>query len=255
VEPWLAKLAQGDAQGASGLFLERYRPLIVATIRRFVPDYDDAMDVFSVVCEALSADDCHRLRQYAAGAPGRATVATWLVAVVRNLTLDWIRARDGRRRLTVPGGLSPLQQEIYAAICIGGDSPVEAHERICSRQGRPMPFHLFLREVRETHQRAPCPRAVPPRHLLRNASSDVAQEEVDVVETAESARRIAHALSLQPPDVRLAVELFVVERMAAADVARVVGWPNAKTVYNRVYRALAAIRSEFERAWIGPGDL
>jgi DNA-directed RNA polymerase specialized sigma24 family protein len=55
--------------------------------------------------------------------------------------------------------------------------------------------------------------------------------------------------------VRLAVELFVVERMAAADVARVVGWPNAKAVYNRVYRVLMALRAELHKEGIGPGDL
>jgi DNA-directed RNA polymerase specialized sigma24 family protein len=51
------------------------------------------------------------------------------------------------------------------------------------------------------------------------------------------------------------VRLFVVEEPPAAEVARIVGWPRAKTVYNRVYRALAAMRVHFERSGIGPGDL
>jgi DNA-directed RNA polymerase specialized sigma24 family protein len=55
--------------------------------------------------------------------------------------------------------------------------------------------------------------------------------------------------------VRLAVELFVVERMSAADVARTVGWPNSKAVYNRVYRALATLKARLESEGIGPGDL
>jgi DNA-directed RNA polymerase specialized sigma24 family protein len=38
-------------------------------------------------------------------------------------------------------------------------------------------------------------------------------------------------------------------------VASLVGWPNARTVYNRVSRALARIREEFRRKGIGPGDL
>ena len=78
---------------------------------------------------------------------------------------------------------------------------------------------------------------------------------LDPAETADLARRIAGALALHPDDVRLAVELFVVERMPAEDVARVVGWPNGKAVYNRVYRALASLRAAFEREGIGPGDL
>jgi len=55
--------------------------------------------------------------------------------------------------------------------------------------------------------------------------------------------------------VRLAVELFVVERLSASDVARAVGWPGPKTVYNRVYRALASLRARLEAGGIGPGDL
>jgi DNA-directed RNA polymerase specialized sigma24 family protein len=75
------------------------------------------------------------------------------------------------------------------------------------------------------------------------------------VETAESTHRLAEALASQPADVRLAVELFVVEGMSAAEVARTVGWPNAKAVYNRVYRALVALRSRLEAEGVGPGDL
>lgn len=256
MEPWLVRLSKGDAPAGWDLFIERYRRLIVATIRRLLPDHDDAMDVFSVVCEAFAADNYSRLRRYAAGGTPRASVATWLVAVVRNLTLDWLRVRDGRRRLTVPAGLSPLQQEIYAAVCIEGDSPVEAYERIGARHASATPFHLFLREVRETQRRAPCPRAVPPRRALSAVSTvDVPEPSADEVESAELVRRIAHALASQPQDVRLALELFIVERLPAEDVARAVGWPNAKAVYNRVYRALAALRAGFARDGIGRGDL
>jgi DNA-directed RNA polymerase specialized sigma24 family protein len=68
-------------------------------------------------------------------------------------------------------------------------------------------------------------------------------------------RRLATALASQPADVQLAINLFVVEGMSAADVARLVGWPNAKAVYNRVTRALAHLRTQLGREGIGPGDL
>jgi DNA-directed RNA polymerase specialized sigma24 family protein len=66
---------------------------------------------------------------------------------------------------------------------------------------------------------------------------------------------MAELMAAQPPDVRLAVELFIVEGMTAAEVARLVGWPNAKAVYNRVSRALAHIRAGLEREGTGRGDL
>ena len=74
-------------------------------------------------------------------------------------------------------------------------------------------------------------------------------------ERDELTRHIAAALANQPDDVRVAVDLFVVEGMAAADVALAVGWPNAKAVYNRVSRALASLRAALLREGIGRGDL
>jgi RNA polymerase sigma factor (sigma-70 family) len=256
MEPWLAEIHAGHGQAAWDLFDQRYRRLILATIRRLIPDHDDVMDVFSTVCQALSAADFARLKSYSERSRPGASASTWLVAVVRNLTVDWLRQRDGRRRLSVPTGLSPLQQEIYTAICIGGHSAVEAYEMIRGRSGSTMPFHAFLRDVRATHKIAPCPEPTPLRRAARDPpSADAAVPMFDPAETAEATHRLATALASQPADIRLAIELFVVERMAAGEVARVVGWPNAKAVYNKVYRALAALRATLEAEGIGPGDL
>lgn len=256
MEPWLTALNAGNSQTAWDLFAERYRRLIVATIKRLVPDHDDVMDVFSTACQALSANDFARLKQYSDRSAQSASVATWLVAVVRNLTIDWLRQRDGRRRPSIPTTLSPLQHEIYAAICIGGHSHVEAYEVIRSRGGSPMPFNEFLREVRETNRIAPCPYSVTPRRPVNDPpQAEAPLPELDPAETAESVRQLAAALASQPAEVQLAINLFVVEGMSAADVARLVGWPNAKAVYNRVSRALANLRTRLEREGIGPGNL
>ena len=257
MEPWLSAFNAGDSQAAWDLFAERYRRLMVATIKRLVSDHDDVMDVFSTACQALSANDFARLKQYSDQSAQSASVATWLVAVVRNLTIDWLRQRDGRPRPSIPTTLSSLQQEIYTAICLGGHSHVEAFEVIRARSGSSMPFHEFLREVRETNRIAPCPNSVTPRRPVRDPppSAESSLPVLDPAETAESVHRLAAALASHAPDVRLAVELFVVEGLPAAEVARVVGWPGAKTVYNRVYRALGALRAGLEGEGIGPGDL
>ncbi len=210
MEPWLAKLNAGDSQAAWDLFHERYRRLILATIRRLVPDHDDVMDLFSTVCQALSADDFARLRRYSDKSSTRASAATWLVAVVRNLTVDWLRQRDGRRRLTVPSTLSPLQQEIYAAVCIGGHSHVEAYELIRARTGSSLTFPEFLREVRATHLASPCPDQTPLRRPVRDLARDVAAAPRSTRRNRRNRLdRLAAALASQPADVRLAVNLFV----------------------------------------------
>jgi RNA polymerase sigma factor (sigma-70 family) len=257
MEPWLAELRRGHHRAAWDLFIERYRGLIVATIRRLIPDHDDVMDVFSSVCEALHKDECARLARFRDQDDGGASASTWLVVVVRNLTIDWVRRRDGRDRRTVPTTLAPLQQEIYSAVVLEGHSYVEAYEMIAARTGMAMTFTAFLREVRDTIRLVPQARRRHPTRPLEGPMPEdpPGVESLDPAITAESARRIGDALAGLTPDVRLAVELSVVDGMAADDVARAVGWPNAKAVYNRVHRALVALRTALERAGIGPDDL
>ena len=114
MEHWLVQMEAGRFEAAWDAFLDRYRALLFAAIRHYVRDYDDVMDVFTWVCEALRADDFRRLRQYSAHPDHRARFTTWLVVVVRNLTVAWLRRRDGRPRRS-PGadGLTPTQQAIF----------------------------------------------------------------------------------------------------------------------------------------------
>jgi RNA polymerase sigma factor (sigma-70 family) len=98
MDTWRTRLEERDAVAAWDLFLERYRTLMLAAIKRLAPDPDDVMDVFVLVCEALRADDLARLRRFTDSGEQRASFSTWLVTVVRNLTIDWLRHRDGRTR-------------------------------------------------------------------------------------------------------------------------------------------------------------
>jgi len=256
VEPWLASLREGDPQTAWNLFERRYRPLILATIRRLVQDHDDVMEVFATVCAALVADDFARLRRYSDRSPTAAAVSTWLVIVVRNLVIDWIRKARGRNRASVPPDLSGLQREIYSALCVDELSPIAAYESIRTRSGLEISFAEFLREFRRLRQSHPCPEAMPLRRPEPlSAMPELSVSGVDPAEISDLARHLASALALQPDDVRLAVQLFVVDELPAARVASIVGWPNAKAVYNRVYRALDAMRAALEREGVRRDDL
>jgi RNA polymerase sigma factor (sigma-70 family) len=79
-------------------FLASYSRLLLHTARSLGGDYDAAMDRYAYVVERLRADDCHRLRGYAAD--GRGKFTTWLVVVARRLCLDHHRQRYGRPRST-----------------------------------------------------------------------------------------------------------------------------------------------------------
>jgi RNA polymerase sigma factor (sigma-70 family) len=262
LEPWIAALRRDDVDAAWDEFIGRYRRLICATICHFTRDEDELSDVFARVCEALRARDLARLRHYIDEPSPRARFSTWLVTVVRNQTIDWLRQRKGRPRPAPPATLSPAQRQIYQYVFAEGRSHVEAYEAMRTRTDLKLPFGAFLREVRATYA------AVNGRRPDRAIREVVAADSAPVCDAAmaeasaddlacavDAADWIADALNSLAPEERLAVQLFVVDDMPAADVARSVGWPNAKAVYNRVYRCLAAIRQSLEREGIHRGDL
>src|SRR5690349_12247427 len=152
MEGWEAELGAGRPDAAWDAFLDRYRRLIFAAIRHYAQDYDDVMDVFARVCEALREDDLRRLRTYTEQRDHRARLSTWLVTVVRNLTVDWFRHRDGRRRLSgVAEALPPLRRRIFELVFLDQRSHIEAYELIHAREAPALPFAEFLAELRATY--------------------------------------------------------------------------------------------------------
>ena len=256
MEAFAALLGRGQVDAAWDLFVSRYRRLIMASIRHYAQDYDDVMDVFAHVCEALREDDCRRLRAWTEKPEHRARFSTWLVTVVRNLTVDWFRHRDGRRRLTAAAAALPgIQQQIVALIALDGHGHREAYELVRARDFPALTFREFGRELRAAY-----------RFLSSNRQGSLLRDrlggplvEADAIEPApsgdEDLREQAElALGALKPEERAAVQLYVLEELPAADVARIAGLANAKAVYNLVYRALAAMRGRLERAGFGRED-
>jgi RNA polymerase sigma factor (sigma-70 family) len=261
VEDWVAELQGGRSDAAWDLFLGRYRRLIFAAIRHYAQDYDDVMDVFARACEALREDELGRLRRWVEQPDHRARFSTWLVAVVRNLTVDWFRHRDGRRRLsTVAENLPPLRRRIFEHVFLDQRSHIEAYELIRAREAPALSYREFLVELRATYRAVtegrrgqvlrdlgPMPRAP---ELV--AAEPVAPSAIDV---AEQGQLIERALGALGPEDRVIVELFVLEELSAEAVAKVLGLPNPKAVYNRAYRALAVVREQLQRAGVRREDL
>jgi len=249
VDEWVAELQRGKQDAAWDLFLDRYRRLIFASIRHYAQDYDDVMDVFARACEALRADDLRRLRSWVEQPEHRARFSTWLVTVVRNLTVDWFRHRDGRQRLsTVAAELPPLRRRIFELLFLNKRSHVESYEQLKSSDGLDLTFGQFLSEVSATYRVVSGGRRGRILRELGGPPPPVADAEDESATVSERREELEAALGILSPDERVAVELYVVEEMPADAVAKVVGWPNAKAVYNHVYRALAAMRTRLEEA-------
>ena len=256
-ESWIAPLEAGDPDTAWDRFIERYRRLIFGAIRHYARDYDDVMDVFAHVCAALRADDFFRLRRYLAESDHRAKFSTWLVTVVRNQTVDWFRHRDGRPRLTaLASDLPPLRQRIFELVFLDGRTHLETFELLRGRDRPDLTFHEFLGELGATYRAVSAGRQGRVLVELSGPLPDVPDTgDDDATDRREQRAILTKALDALPPEDRVAVQLYIVEQMPADHVARALGLPNAKAVYNRVYRALAAVRSSLERVGIHRGDL
>ena len=150
MEDWQAELQRGRLEPAWDAFVARYRRLVFAAIRRYAQDYDDVMDVFARVCEALREDDMRRLRAYSEQS---ARFSTWLVTVVHRLTIDWFRHRDGRQRLSeIADRLPSLQRRIFELVFFEQHSHIAAFELLRSTSAPALSYRDYLRELRATYR-------------------------------------------------------------------------------------------------------
>ena len=259
MEDWAAELRQGRPEVAWDLFVSRYRRLIFAAIHHYAQDHDDVMDVFARVCEALREDDLRRFRCYIEQPEHRARFSTWLVTVVRNLTVDWFRHRDGRRRLsTIADGLPPLRRRIFEHVFLSHKSHVETYELIRSSEAPGLSFKDFQAELRSTYKAVTDGRRGRVLRELGPApppETEPEPEDPTGPEAPEAQVKLEQALGALTAEDRVAVELYVLDELPAEEVAKVLGLPNAKSVYNRVYRALAALREQLEQAGLRREDL
>jgi RNA polymerase sigma factor (sigma-70 family) len=242
-EAWASSLRSGNVEGAWDAFLTAYRRLIFATIGRLVRDREERMDAFAMVCGRLRESDFQRLRRFDPRGPAR--FSTWLVTVVRNLVVDWHRQAHGRRRAAASlDGFSELDQRIYESLC-SGMSFVEAYESLRIKGGFSGSYGAFLKAVRRLHREV-TQRAGPlARELIgTDPAVELAGDPVLIADHGPDHERAMAVLQTLPADVRVATLLFVVDDVPADEVARVVGWPGRKAVYNRVYRALATVRRQ-----------
>jgi RNA polymerase sigma factor (sigma-70 family) len=255
MEDWRVDLEAGRHDAAWDAFLSRYRRLVFATIRHYLHEPDDVMDAFTWICEGLRRDDLRRLKAYSAPSVHKARFTTWLVVVVRHLCIDWLRSRNGRPRPSLATtGMSDLHRSICEEVFGRRRSHAEAFEIVRSRDEPSLTFARFLKELAAVY------RAVMPRtgRLPQELAAPFFPEADGDPDRALAwrARAALEAAMKELPDAdRVALEMYVVDGVPAADVARVLGLSNAKAVYNRVYRSLGALRERLESAGLGFDDL
>jgi len=256
MEEWVRDLRVGRFDQAWDLFVSQYRRLLFAAIRHHLKDHEDVMDAFAKVCEGLREGNMRRLRSYLDAPSHRASFTTWLVTVVRNLTVDWLRQRHGRTRpADLPEDWSPLRRRIFELVFVGRHSHLEAFGQICAADPPGPTFREFLAEVRTTYHVAGDGRQGRAFRELFPAQLETEPATVHPAEDFDARQRLDEIQAALDPVDRAAIQLYVVEELPAAVIARILGLQNAKAVYNRVYRGLAWLRSSLEKAGLTRGDL
>lgn len=252
----LERLSSGRVDAAWREFLARYSPLIMHVVRRRVADRERADECFVQVCAALSDDGFRKLSSFRPDGPAR--FRTWLMAVVSNLSTDWLRKERGRarpiRKITV---LPDLDQEVYRCIYVRGMSRGQCVETLAPRFPGLTEAAVALVNARLFALLTP-----QQRWLLRVrnhsahwvdgsaeredddlasqvASPDPGPDELAAQQTDRA--RLQEALSKLPADLRLLLRLRYEQELTLAEVARLTGQPDLFRANRRIHSALEAL--------------
>jgi DNA-directed RNA polymerase specialized sigma24 family protein len=151
--------------------------------------------------------------------------------------------------------LPSVQRRIFQHVFLEQRSHIETYELIRAGEAPAISFREFLTELRATYQTVTGGRR---GHLLREMAALPPPEnepETPDASAGEQRKLVERLLGALSPEDRVAVQLYVLDELPAEDVARVLALPNAKAVYNRVYRALAELRAQLEASGLQREDL
>ena len=231
----LQQLLTTDVGKGWRVFVESYTPMLVGLIERAgVRDRDEAMEVYTLICERLTADGCARLRRRD---PAKGHMGSWLAVVVRHTVVDWVRQRAGRRRLF--GAIEQLDafhQQVFEQYFWEERSLAEIAEELGVRHKERIPLDRVLAAIDTIHG------VLTPRHrseLLSTAMrtrpmasldadvDDAFVEPIDARPTAdemvsakETRQAFERALAGLPREDAAIIRLRYVQALSLPDVRR-----------------------------------
>lgn len=223
-----------DPSRAWRAFVDRYTPSLLALIERAgIRDYDEAMELYLMTCERLAADNCARLRRHD---PAKGPMAAWLGAVVRNVIVDWVRSRAGRRRLFHAVTALPARaQQVFELYYWQDRAPSEIAEILTMREAQPVGLGDVFEAMdavdavlNDRHRRellAMAVRARTPASLEAELERglDVAAAAPDpehALGARERAAALERALASLPPEEAAIVRLKYVQGLTRRDIER-----------------------------------
>jgi len=227
----LTTLFEGDPVRGWRAFIDQYTALIVRLIRRAgVRDQDEVMDIYTRVCDRLSADGCARIRRRRPG-----SIEGWLAVVVRHAAVDWVRSRTGRRRLFgVIQQLAAFDQRVFELFYWQDLSVPEIAARLESEQqdivslAKVFDAMTRINRVLTERHRSELLSWVARSHamegledsngVLRTDAPTEAPNPEDIAAAAESAQRLEEALRSLPAEDAAIVRLHFTEGLSLTQV-------------------------------------
>jgi len=242
-------------------FIDQYTPRMLALIERGgIRDQDEAMEIYTLVCERLAEDDCARIRRFD---PSKGAIAAWLSVLVRNTMVDWVRARAGRRRLFKSvQALPPLEQKVFELFYWENRMPAEIAGALEGQLGSPSLAAVLealervqgaLTERQRAELVAMTARTATPASL--DAPTDDEEQKIDAADPRADLEARAHvrrmdslmerALASLPGEdavvLRLRyVEGFTIKQIRAAVGLPSLGEPQVREILDRLKQRLAA---------------
>jgi len=237
------------------------------------------MDAYVFVMEAFRAENFRRFAKYRERArTGDAPFTAWLKFVTRNLALDFLRHHKGRRSLPkVVEEMGAEDQTLFRCIYWSRMSYAEACEEMRARHDAAASIGAIAERAHALaaalaasgHPLAwGAPRGAAhhvsfddpdaPFALEADATAGAAAAGLTAPESPDAAldreiaeKQTAEILSILNDEERLLLKLRYEDRLAAEEIARIIGAPTAKAVYNRIARTIERLRSRAAAGKVG----
>jgi RNA polymerase sigma factor (sigma-70 family) len=256
IDTILVGLRSKDTQSSWQSFLIAYSDSIYGVVKIFARDSDHAGDCFLFICEKLADKEFRRLRAFRPN--GKARFSTWLRAVVRNLCLDWHRARFGRRQVfRSVAALGALEQQIFTLVFQRGLTTEDAWYEF-ARSSPGVSYAEF--EIKCEKLRG----ILTSRQLWLLSTANATQESLDSVaenlptkEPADPAPdpeavavlhqthiSVSRALEKLDANSRLLLRLRFSGGLGLQEIAKLVGLRDAQTADRRIRAALDLVREK-----------
>ena len=253
----LDSLRTDRAREAWTEFLALNSDQIYKTARLTTGDEETAADCYLYICEQLSRNGFKRLLHFRPEGPAK--FETWLGVVARNLCLDWLRSRFGRKRaFRSLERMTPFEIEVFRLHVQQGLSLDETLAQI-----KPRNPDATVETVEAADARIEQALSSRQRWLLRQRSAEretlsigMAEEggaaavdpedphpspELDLIASEEQSR-LDKAVARLDPAQRLLIRLRFEEGLSLAEIGRLTGTGDAQRVHHRLSVALGELR-------------